>query len=77
MKSDRTVGRHGKPMPETGLDQTGGKQLSHNLQGVDGLLGGLGRETIHQVGMYQNARLAEVVCHLRHLRNRYPRVDQL
>ena len=38
---------------------TGREQLANVFEGVDGVLRGLGGEAVHQVGVYQNARIGK------------------
>jgi len=38
---------------------TGREQLANIFQGVDGVLRGLSREAVHQIGVYEDARVGE------------------
>ena len=48
-------------MPESGLDQPLVKELTDDLQGINGFLLGLRRKTIHQIGMHQDSGVDEIV----------------
>ncbi len=60
LQAYRTVRGHGKQVPEGRLQDTGSKHLPDHFQRVDGFLGGLRGEAVHQVGMYHNACFGKV-----------------
>ena len=59
-RAARTVHRHRVAVPEGRMDQFGPEQLPHDFERVDGFLQRLGRKSVHQVGVYHDARIAEV-----------------
>ena len=55
-QADRAVRGGGEAVPERRLDAALGEQLAHPLERVDGLLLGLGREAVHEVGVHHARR---------------------
>src|SRR5574343_1121130 len=66
-----------KAMEEATLDAAVLKKLAHILQGIDGILHSLGGEAVHQVSMYQDARIGKATGDLRHLLDRYALLHEL
>ena len=54
---------------EAALNAAVFKELTNILQGVDSLLNGLRWETVHKIGMHQDAGIREPFGHLGHLLN--------
>src|SRR5512145_2035918 len=75
--SDVTVHGGGKPVPESGLDQSLLKELTDDLQGIDGFLTSLCWKAVNQIGMNHDSRSAEMVAHLCRLTNGYAFVHEL
>ena len=66
------VNRGGKQMPKSGLDKPLFKELTYDLQGIDGFLFRLCWEAVHQIRMHHDTCLAEIVAHLSRLTNGHP-----
>ena len=77
VQADRRMDGAGKAVEKAGLDAAGGEQLAHVFQCIDRVLHGLRRETVHQVGMHQDAGLGEGMRDARHLRHRDALLHQL
>ena len=56
-----------KAVKEAALNTTGLKQLAHIFQRVHRVLHGLAGESVHQIGVHQNARVGKALGHPRHL----------
>jgi hypothetical protein len=59
------------------LDAAGGEQLAHVFERIDGVLHGLGREAVHQVGVHQDAGVGEGAGDAGDLLDRHALLHQL